>query len=43
MRGFLLSFNKLCGPIKRTGDVFIDPTTFAPLVTLEVEFNLIQG
>ena len=32
-----------CGPIKRTGDVFIDPNTFAPLVTLEVEFNLIQG
>lgn len=32
-----------CGSIKRTGDVFIDPNTFAPLVTLEVEFNLIQG
>ena len=32
-----------CGPIKRVGDVNIDPETFTPCVTLMVEFNLIQG
>lgn len=32
-----------CGLIKSSGKVLIDPNTFAPLIILEVEFNLIQG